>query len=65
MSAILRPPAAQSKYLTYCRIFNCYYYMSSQITTSALVDFFVTIVMAMVPFIMFKVNDYLKFKGKN
>ena len=39
--------------------------MSSQITTSALVEFAVTIVMAFVPLIMFRVNMYLTNKGKN
>lgn len=41
------------------RINNCDYFVSSQLLSLVLVDMATTVVGALLPFVMFKVNDYL------
>lgn len=42
------------------RIQNCDYFVSSQLLSLVMVDMAMTIVGALLPFVMFKVNDYLE-----
>ena len=65
MSAQLKPPQAKSNSLIYYRIYDCYYYITNQITTSAIVDLAVTIVMAFVPILMFRIKLFMSNKGRN
>jgi hypothetical protein len=41
------------------RINNCDYFVSSQLLSLVMVDMAMTVVGALLPFVMFKVNDYL------
>lgn len=47
------------------RVYNCYYYISGQLVTQALVDLVLLIVMAFVPLIQFYVSQGVAEKGQN
>ncbi len=59
-SARSEPPKHYKSILYYIfRIQNCDYFVSSQLLSLVMVDMAMTIVGALLPFVMFKLNDYL------